>query len=50
MAIFNDGHAIDAAVARATRAASESHAPRPCPNCGHIPPPNEPTPGIPPRP
>ncbi|MBX3362459.1 MAG: hypothetical protein KF912_03760 [Phycisphaeraceae bacterium] len=36
MAIFNDGHSIQAAVARATRAASESHTPRPCPTCGTV--------------
>lgn len=40
MAIFNDGHSIDAAVKRAVRQAVESHTPRPCPTCGTLQPPN----------
>lgn len=36
MAVFRDRRAIEAAVARATRAASESHTPRRCPTCGTV--------------
>lgn len=36
MRIFRDRRAIEAAVARATRAASESHTPRRCPTCGTV--------------
>ncbi|MCW5769489.1 MAG: hypothetical protein KIT19_12480 [Phycisphaeraceae bacterium] len=39
-AIFNDGHSINAAVARATRAAAESHKPPRCPTCGTPQPPS----------
>ncbi len=42
IAILRDGRAIDIAAARATRAASESHTPRPCPTCGTLQPPIQP--------